>query len=135
MVLVYAREKEMGPAEIERLMAESDDMIAFGATVLGIDPSDDSEEAQRRLAIAWERHCALVARNERGSWLADEVFIDGEVEDPGELAIFNFVQDVCLRLKDEESKEMLISSVLLMGLEHVSGTLLDRIAKWLEEGK
>lgn len=122
-------------AEIDRLMAESDDMIAYGAT-LGIDPSDDSEESQRRLAIAWERHCAQAARNERGSLLADEVFIDNEeIEDSEALAIFNFVQDIVLRLKDEESKETLIRSILLLGLQHVSGPLADRIANWIEEGK
>jgi hypothetical protein len=43
-------------------MAEADDMIAFGARI-GIHPDDDSEESQRRLALAWERHCAEVARN------------------------------------------------------------------------
>lgn len=52
-------------SEIDRLMAEADDMIAFGVTI-GIDPDDDSEEAQRRLTLAWERHCAKVARNEGG---------------------------------------------------------------------
>lgn len=55
----------MSPAEIERLMAEADDMIAFGVSI-GIDPNDDSEGTQRRLTIAWERHCAKVARNEGG---------------------------------------------------------------------
>lgn len=52
-------------SEIDRLMAEADDMIAFGESI-GIDPDDDSEEAQRRLARAWEHHCAQVARNEQG---------------------------------------------------------------------
>lgn len=64
-------------SEIDRLMAESDDMIAFGVTI-GIDPDDDSDESQRRLTLAWERHCAQVARNERERDLADEVFIDKE---------------------------------------------------------
>lgn len=52
-------------SEIDRLMAEADDMIAFGVTI-GIDPDDDSEEAQARLAEAWKHHCDQVARNERG---------------------------------------------------------------------
>jgi hypothetical protein len=121
-------------SEIDRLLAEADDMIAFGVTI-GIDPDDDSDAAQRRLAFAWEHHCAQVARNERGSQLADEVFLDSGVKDSEALAIFNFVQDIVLRLKDEESKETLISSVLLMGLEHVSGPLADRVDKWIQEGK
>ena len=52
-------------SEIDRLMAEADDMIAFGESI-GIDPDDDSEEAQRRLARAWKHHCDQVARNEQG---------------------------------------------------------------------
>lgn len=50
-------------AEIDRLLAEADDIIAFGITI-GIDPDDDSEESQKRLAVAWERHCAE-AREEK----------------------------------------------------------------------
>lgn len=100
----------MSPAEVERLMAEADDMIAFGASI-GIDPDDDSEEAQKRLAVAWENHCAKVARNERGLHLVEGVF---------------------LRLKDEEIKEALISGVLLKGLERASGPLAIEIEKWLK---
>ena len=100
----------MNPAEIERLMAESEDMIAFGASI-GIAPDDDSEEAQKLLVAAWEHHCAKVMRNERGLLLVEDLF---------------------LRLKDEELKELLISSILLKGLERASGPLAVAIEKWLK---
>jgi cytochrome oxidase Cu insertion factor (SCO1/SenC/PrrC family) len=45
-------------------MAEADDIIAFGVTI-GIDPDDDSEEAQARLAEAWKHHCDQASREER----------------------------------------------------------------------
>ena len=58
-------------SEIDRLMAEADDIIAFGVTI-GIDPDDDTEEAQERLALAWEQHCARLAVEQAVRELSDE---------------------------------------------------------------
>lgn len=69
----------MSPAEIDRLMAEADDIMDFGVSI-GIDPDDDTAETYARLLAAWAQHCAKAARNEREGELADEALIDEEGE-------------------------------------------------------
>lgn len=109
-------------------------MIEFGKRI-GIDPDDDRDATQRRLVFAWEHHCAQVARNERGLLLSEKVFSELAAENRETIAIFNFAKDVLSRLESEESKETLITGILLVGLEHVAGSLSWEVQQWIKERK